>query len=170
MRDEALVELHLLRHADAGDPMAFAGDDADRPLSTKGERQAARLGQLLKAIDFEADALISSPKLRATQTAAAVGAALGIEVAIDDRLGGALDATTVERILDDAGSPRRPVLVGHDPDLSWLASDLTGARIDMRKGALVRIDVGRIGPGDGILRWLLPPGLLPDDAVRRAAG
>ena len=40
MKDQAVLELHLLRHADAGDPMTWSGDDADRPLSPKGERQA----------------------------------------------------------------------------------------------------------------------------------
>ena len=170
MKSEAIVELHLLRHADAGDPMTFRGDDSDRPLSSKGERQAARLGRLLVATGFAPDAIITSPKVRARQTAEAIGTVLGVDVAIDARLGDTLDTTTVDRILADASLPGRPVLVGHDPDLSWLASELTGARIEMRKGALVRIDIERLDGGAGILRWLLPPGLVPEDAVGRSAG
>ena len=51
------------------------------------------------------------------------------------------------------------MLVGHDPDLSDLLAELTGAvAIPMRKGALARIDLpGKPGTGEGILRWLLPP-------------
>lgn len=157
-----MIELHLLRHADAGDPMAWSGDDADRPLSAKGRRQAARLGALLAAAGFLPDALISSPKLRARETADAVAKALGLEVVVDARLGGALDLATVERVMADAGDARRPLLVGHDPDFSWIASELSGASIAMKKGALARIDAATLGEGEGSLRWLLPPGLVPE--------
>ncbi len=157
-----MIALHLLRHADAGDPATWPGDDADRPLSAKGRRQAARLGSLLAGAGFAPDAIVSSPKLRARETAETVAAALGVDVRVDDRLGGALDVATVAGLLEDVGTPRRPVLVGHDPDLSWLASELTGARIEMRKGALARIDVEVPLDGSGTLRWLIPPGLLPD--------
>lgn len=156
-----MIELHLLRHADAGDPMAWPGDDADRPLSAKGRRQAARLGALLAAAGFLPDALLTSPKLRARETADAVANALGLDVVVDDRLAGALDLATIERIMADAGA-RRPLLVGHDPDFSWIASELSGASIEMKKGALVRIDAAALGEGEGSLRWLLPPGLVPE--------
>jgi phosphohistidine phosphatase len=78
------------------------------------------------------------------------------------RLGEPLDLATLDAILDDAGSPRRPVVVGHDPDFSELVSELVGGSpILMRKGALARIDVERpLEPGTGELRWLLPPELL----------
>lgn len=161
-----MIELHLLRHADAGDPLAWQGDDADRPLSAKGQRQAARLGALLAAAGFLPDTLISSPKLRARQTADAVARALGLDVVVDLRLGGALDLATIEGILADAGDARRPLLVGHDPDLSWIASELSGAAIEMKKGALARIDATSLGEGEGALRWLLPPGLVPDLQAR----
>ena len=45
------VEIYLLRHADAGDPTAFRGDDAQRPLSDKGRRQASSMGRFLIAIN-----------------------------------------------------------------------------------------------------------------------
>ncbi|MEK6719896.1 MAG: histidine phosphatase family protein [Chloroflexota bacterium] len=157
-----MIELHLLRHADAGDPATWPGDDADRPLSAKGRRQAARLGNLLAGAGFTPDAIISSPKLRARETAETVATALGVDVRVDDRLGGALDIGTIAGVIKDAGGPRRPVLVGHDPDLSWLASELTGTRIELRKGALARIDVEVPFDGSGTIRWLIPPGLLPD--------
>lgn len=157
-----MIELHLVRHADAGDPAAWEGDDAERPLSAKGRRQASRLGALLAATGFKTDAIVSSPKLRARETAEIVADALGAGVRLDPRLGEGLDYGTVDRILEDAGGPQRPVLVGHDPDFSWLASELTGARVEMKKGALARIDLEVVLDGSGTLRWLLPPGLLPD--------
>jgi len=46
------MELYLLRHAHAGDPAKWSGDDGDRPISAKGRGQAERLGRLLAAIEF----------------------------------------------------------------------------------------------------------------------
>jgi phosphohistidine phosphatase len=154
------LRLHLLRHADAGDPGRWDGPDAARPLSDKGVGQAERLGRLLAAAGFETDAIISSPKIRAVQTAEALGRALGVEVRLDDRLAGGLDGSTVAALLADAGDPRRPVLVGHDPDFSWLVSTLVGADLAMKKGAMARIDVTpEFREGAGTLRWLITPEL-----------
>lgn len=153
------LRLHLLRHADAGDPMAWTTDDALRPLSAKGRRQAERLARHLVAIGFDTDALISSPKLRARETAEIVADALDLTVRLEERLAGGFDIGTVEAILHDAGSPQRPVLVGHDPDFSGVAGELAGSpALALKKGALVRIDVdAELAPGTGRLRWLLPP-------------
>jgi phosphohistidine phosphatase len=154
--------LHLLRHAHAGDPATWEGPDATRPLSDKGRGQSERLGKHLAAIAFKTDAIITSPKLRAVQTAQIVAVHLGIEVVVDDRLAGALDPPAIEAVLSDAGDPDRPVLVGHDPDFSELLASLCAAAgIPMRKGAFARIELDRpLRPGGGTLRWLLPPDAL----------
>lgn len=157
-----VVELYLLRHADAGDPEKWDGSDATRPLSPKGERQSERLGRLLARIGFRPDVILSSPKLRASQTADIVGHQLGVPVTLDERLARGVGVTDVEAILRDAGDARWVVLVGHDPDFSSLLQSLCVApNIEMKKGALARIDVERpVGPGRGDLRWLVPPDLL----------
>ena len=156
------VELYLLRHADAGNPEAWTGPDAARPLSSKGEKQSERLGRFLARIGFRPDAVISSPKLRASQTAEIVAAALGVSVVLDERLGGGVDESVVEAVVREAGDPRRVVLVGHDPDFTSLLQLLCTARgVEMKKGALARIDVDRpVGAGRGALRWLVPPDLV----------
>jgi phosphohistidine phosphatase len=159
-----MIELHLLRHADAGDPMAWKGPDADRPLSGKGEKQAERLGSFLKDVGFRPDAIITSPKVRAADTAAIVARHLGLQAVGDDHLAGAVDLAAVEAILRHAGDPSRPVLVGHDPDFSDLLEALTGlSGLTMKKGAFVRIDTERLEPAAGTLRWLVPPDLLKPD-------
>jgi len=157
-----MTQLYLLRHADAGDPVAWDGPDDRRPLSDKGQKQADRLGRFLAAMGFRPDALLSSPKPRAEQTAAIVGRHLDIPVTVDDRLGDALGLVELEGILRAAGDPDRAVIVGHDPDFTDLVDALCAtSRVPMRKGALARIDVGRpLEPGDGTLRWLVPPDLL----------
>jgi phosphohistidine phosphatase len=158
----APVELYLLRHAHAGDPMKWRGPDDVRPLSGKGERQVERLARLLKGSHFAPDAILTSPRLRALQTAEPVAAALGVELHVDERLALPLGLEQLESILVDAGEPERILLVGHDPDFSSLVALLCGApSVPLRKGALARIDVVRpLRPGGGTLRWLLPPDLL----------
>jgi phosphohistidine phosphatase len=156
------VELGLLRHAHAGDPAAWDRPDDLRPLSDKGLQQAERLGRLLAAAGFVPDAVLTSPRVRARETADLVAEHLDVPVRIDRRLGGFLDLASVEAILDDAGSPVRPVLVGHDPDFSDLLAQLTGSPgLRMRKGAFALLDVERpLSPGFAELRWLVPPDLL----------
>jgi phosphohistidine phosphatase SixA len=160
-----VTELYLIRHADAGDPAAWDGPDEVRPLSSKGEKQADRLGRFLAGIGFKPDAIITSPKLRAARTAEIVAEHLGLPFSFDTRLASGFDLDDIERLLSEAGDPSRPVIVGHDPDFSEVLATLTGApEIPMRKGALARIDVGRpLEPGGGILRWLVPPDLLKPD-------
>ena len=157
-----MTELHFLRHAHAGDPMAWTGPDEVRPLSDKGEKQADRLGRFLAGVRFAPDAIITSPKIRAKQTAEIVAGHLGMSVTVDDRLAGAFDTADVELILRDAGHPSRPVLVGHDPDFSEIVARLAGAgEVPMKKDGFARIDIERpLEPGTGTLRWLVPPDLL----------
>ncbi len=158
------LSLHMLRHADAGDPERWHGDDAARPLSRKGLEQAERLGRHLRAIGFDPDVVVSSPKVRARQTAEIVARALARDVRLDERLGRSVDLMALGAVLGDAGDPDRPLLVGHDPDFSALVATLSGAaRIELKKGALARLDLdGELAPGRALFRWLLPPGLVPD--------
>jgi phosphohistidine phosphatase len=156
--------LYLLRHAHAGDWSRWEGDDDVRPLTDKGRRQAERLGRLLAAIGEAPDLLITSPLARAAQTAEIVAGLTGTKVVVDARVAGPLDPDTVMRIVLDAGAGERPCLVGHDPALSELLAELTGATaIAMRKGTLARVDLpGRsLEAGEGILRYLLPPEVVP---------
>jgi phosphohistidine phosphatase len=157
-----VIQLHFLRHADAGDPEAWTRPDAERPLSGKGEKQADRLGRFLAGVGFEPDLFLTSPKVRAAQTAERVAESIGAKVKVDDRLAVGVDLAAVEAVLREAGNPARPVLVGHDPDFSDLVGELTGAPgFEMKKGAIARIDVDLpLRPGSGRMAWLVPPELL----------
>jgi phosphohistidine phosphatase len=159
-RDE--ISLHLIRHAHAGDPMKWHGPDALRPLSEKGRHQAERLGLFLADVGFAPNAILTSPRTRALDTARLVATPLDQPVVVVDALGGSLDLDLVTDVLIGAGSPRSVVLVGHDPDFSRLASELTGTpELTLRKGALIRIDAPLpLQSGRGIVRWLIPPDLL----------
>ena len=154
-------EIYLLRHGHAGDPNAWKGDDAARPLSAKGRQQAKRLGKFLAQAGFRPDVVISSPKVRARETAELVGSRLGVDVELDERVADGFDVRGVRDLVKrfDSG---RIVFVGHDPDFSELLASLVGApAIPMPKGAIARIDFDVApAPGRGALRWLLPPDAL----------
>ena len=153
--------LHLLRHAHAGDSTTWPGPDAERPLTKKGRDQATRLGRFLATNGIRPDAIMSSPKVRAQQTAEIVATALDLTVRLDERLGDGYDLADLARIVEDS-RVAAPMLVGHDPDLSFALAGLCAARgLTMRKGSLATIELrGSFTPGSGILRWLVPPDLL----------
>ena len=128
--------LWLLRHGDAVD----GSPDSERPLSKKGERQARAAGQALKALGVEMDACLTSPKVRAADTARLVCEALGIDAMQEPLLaGGPFDANALAAGLGDD-----VLLVGHDPDFSTAVHDLTGAQVRMKKGGLAGIEKGEL--------------------------
>jgi phosphohistidine phosphatase len=155
------VRIHLLRHAHAGTSFEWIGDDDLRPLTKKGRRQSERLGAFLDVHGVRPDVIVSSPLVRAQQTAEIVAATLGMTVKTDRRLGGGFGKSELWALLDELGA-REPMLVGHDPDLSELLCYLIDAAgISMKKASLATVDLrSQIGDGDGDLRWLLPAELL----------
>jgi len=134
--------IYLLRHGDAerGD-----GDDAARRLTAKGERQSEAAGRALAALGASIDACLTSPKVRAADTARLVCQALGIEPEVAAELsGGGFDSHAL------AAGRGETMLVGHNPDFSNEIARLTGARAKIRKGGLAIVD-------DGTLLALLGP-------------
>lgn len=124
--------IYLLRH---GDAEPGNGDDAARALTAKGERQAADAGRALAALGAEVDACLTSPKLRAAETARLACAALGIEPEVTAELrGGGFDSLALSAGRGDL------LLVGHEPDFSDEVARLTGAKAKLRKGGLAIVD------------------------------
>src|SRR5947209_5287483 len=127
--------LWLLRHAEAEE----GSPDAERKLTKKGEKQARVAAKALKKLGVELDACLSSPKVRAAETAKPVGEALGLEVQLEPKLaGGPFDAEQLAAGLGEV------LLVGHDPDFSMAVHDLTGAQVRMKKGGLAGVDSGEL--------------------------
>jgi phosphohistidine phosphatase len=127
--------LWLLRHADAVD----GTPDDERPLSERGVMQAQDAGQALAALGVTIDACLSSPKVRAVQTAQYACAPLGLELSVDPRLAGEpFDAYDLSAGLGEV------LLVGHDPSFTLTLHDLTGTQARMRKGGLAGIAKGEL--------------------------
>jgi phosphohistidine phosphatase len=130
----------FLRHGDAEDE---ADDDASRRLTSKGERQSRDAGAALAALGVEFDACLTSPKVRALDTARLACAALGVEPETTEALrGGDFDP------LELVPGRGEVLLVGHEPDFSRAVSALTGARVELKKGGIAAVE-------DGVLTTLL---------------
>jgi phosphohistidine phosphatase len=165
MRDAVMddgFDLSFLRHADAGDPDAWSGPEDARPLSAEGRRQSEGLARHLAAAGFTVEVLLTSPKVRAVETATFVGDLLGVQPLVDERLAEGVTLAVVEEILAEHSRLGSALLVGHDPDFSAVVNELCGANgLSLRKGALARLSVTRpLAPGRAALRWLLPPDAL----------
>jgi phosphohistidine phosphatase len=134
--------IYLLRHGDAEDG---SGDDAARRLTRKGERQSEAAGRALATLGVQIDACLSSPKVRALDTARIAAEQLDIEVEAAEALrGGDFDP------LELAAGRGEVLLVGHEPDLSNAVATLTGAKLKLRKGGVAAVE-------DGTLQALLTP-------------
>ena len=128
--------LWLLRHGDAAD----GSPDAERPLTEKGERQARHAGRALARLGVKVDACLTSPKVRAAETARLACEPLGIEPQLEPKLaGGPFDAEALAAGLGD-----NVLLVGHDPDFSMAVHALTGAQVRMKKGGLAGVEKGEL--------------------------
>ncbi len=149
--------LYLIRHAKSSweDPTR---DDFDRPLNKRGKRDAPIMGNRLRDNGADPDLVISSPAKRAVLTARTIAKAVGYEagrIETDEAIygGGASRLLGLIRRIDDAN--HRVMLFGHNPGLTWLAVDLTDARIDNMPTCAVlciRFDVaswGEIKKGAG---------------------
>jgi phosphohistidine phosphatase len=133
-------QLWLLRHGEA-EPHD-ARSDFDRELTDRGRDQSTAAGRALAALAVEFQMVFTSPKVRARDTARLACAELGVEVVEHEPLASGFDAREALALVAAAGPEQRVLVVGHEPDLSAVVADLTGGRVDMKKGGIagVRID------------------------------
>jgi phosphohistidine phosphatase SixA len=121
------VRVFLVRHAKA----ASGEPDELRPLTAEGRDAAVRLGEELGAM--QPDAVVSSPLLRARQTAAAIAGAARVDLATHDQLSPGATIEDVRAAV--AGRGETVVVVGHQPDLSAVVHSLTGRVVPFATGS-----------------------------------
>lgn len=130
------MRLYLVRHAEAapGEP------DELRALTPEGRRVARALGEQLVVDGVEPDAILSSPLLRARETAAELGRATGVSPAADERLGFGATAAGVLAVAEGLGET--VVVVGHQPDCGKIAAALgDGTEPPFPPGGVVVLEV-----------------------------
>lgn len=138
-------QLWLLRHGEAV-PHDSKPDD-DRELTARGERQAVAAGAALARLGVELSACYTSPKVRARDTARLACEALKLGPEEAAQLADGFAREHALELLAPHGGDARVLAVGHEPSLSEVVHDLTGARVDFKKGGLaaIRVEPGGVG-------------------------
>ena len=157
------MDLYLIRHADAGNPAEWEGDDADRPLTELGRTQARALGAAFQARGIVVDAILTSPLTRTVQTAGEFHESLGAgpaPVACDLLAPGTLRRRKVTKLVSALGL-KSVALVGHDPGLpiylGWLLG-IDPGHVRLEKGGVAKVSFeDELAKGDGTLGWMLTP-------------
>ena len=156
------MNLYLIRHADAV-PVGEQGitDDGERPLTTTGVVQARGLATGLQGHGVRLDLVLSSPLVRARQTAEEMlrnWKQPSPELRPCEELEPGFKRRKLARVLRQCGA-EAVALVGHQPDLGELAAWLIGsrrARIDLAKAGVAAINCDDDpGKGAGVLEWLV---------------
>jgi phosphohistidine phosphatase len=136
-------QLWLLRHGEA-EPHD-ARPDAERRLTARGERQAKAAGAALARLGIEFALVLTSPRVRALDTARLACESLGVDPVVHEPLSGGFDRDDALEVMAGQDPDARVLVVGHEPDFSQVILDLTGGTIDLKKGGLaaVRVDGSR---------------------------
>ncbi len=160
------MKLYLLRHGDAGERDASNyTSDAARALTPKGIKRTRQLANALRQMEISFDVILTSPLIRAHQTAEIVARSLGLEKQLRNASQLAPDHPLTDVVALIQGVPAKTqtlLLVGHEPGLSRLISLLctggTNLGLTLKKGGLCRLELSEVKSGPcATLEWLLSP-------------
>ena len=148
----ATIQLWLLRHGEA--VPHETKPDFDRELTPRGERQSVAAGEALARLGIELAACYTSPLLRALGTAELACKPLSVTPQQRDAVGKGFDVDVVRELLAENEDGSRILVVGHNPSFEQVVLDLTGARVDFKKGGVAAVREER---GSGELLALMRP-------------
>ena len=161
----ATIELYLIRHGLAADPDDEHPDDAKRPLTPEGVSRLRREAKGLQALGVTFDQILTSPLVRARQTAEVFAQAQDekVPVAQVEALAPGGTPAQVVHALAEYARRKAIALVGHEPNLGELAAKLLGTRapVPFKKGAICCIEFDALPPArPGTLAWFATPKML----------
>ena len=158
-------QLWMLRHGEA--VPHDSKPDFDRELTARGERQSVAAGEALARLGLEFAACYTSPMLRALATAELACKPLSVTPQQRDAVGKGFDVDVVRELLAENEDGSRILVVGHNPSFEQVVLDLTGARVDFKKGGVAGV---RISGGRAELLALLRPRELESLALTALPG
>jgi phosphohistidine phosphatase len=154
------MEVYIVRHGIAEDAPKKGGGDAARALTEEGKQKMKEAAEGFARLGISVDRILSSPLIRAKQTAEILAKALGMKVDEMEELGPGHTPEEVCSRISKMSKLKSVMLVGHEPNCSMLASyllDGSGSlEIQFKKGAICRVD-GAMSRQSGALIWHLPP-------------
>ncbi len=150
------MKLYFLRHGYAEDGSATISDH-DRQLTPEGVRRMQTAAQVIARLNLKLTHIYSSPRVRAAQTAEIVAGVVGLTVMIRDEVNFDFDVAAVQRLVEPLNPADRVMFVGHNPSMSEVVQELSGALVEMKKGGLAMVELLSTVPPLGTLNWLLTP-------------
>jgi phosphohistidine phosphatase len=157
------VKVYFLRHGIAADRDEWKGDDASRPLTAEGRERMEREAKALAKIGLDPGVIVTSPLVRARQTAEILADALKIrgKLVEDERVAQNFDRAKLAGVLQDHAGVESVLVVGHEPDFSALVGEVVGgAAIVLKKGGIACVELASASAPAGELLWLVPPKVL----------
>jgi phosphohistidine phosphatase len=157
--------LYLVRHGLAEERGDAWPDDTKRPLTDEGISRMRKAARGLARLGVSVEVVLTSPLVRARQTAEILAGALDPRPSLVNVDSLAPDGAYASVVADLEKHARktRLALVGHEPMIGEFAARILGSRhpIEFKKGAVCRIDIDDLPPaGPGDLRWMLTPKIL----------
>jgi len=159
------MRLYFIRHATASRKGTWLSDDDLRPLTRTGrQRFGVAANSLVETGSLTPDLILTSPLVRARQTADILGKALQGKTPVveDARLGHGFDLDGLEAVLTEHATVRSIAIVGHNPSFTTVLSAVVGdADLEVRKGSVALVELEGTSPVSGRLLWLAPPTIFP---------
>lgn len=156
------MRCYFLRHGIAVAPESWSGSDADRPLTREGRDRMECEAKAIEKLCLDLDYIVTSPLLRAKQTAQLVAQRLGdTKIVEDPRLADGFNLERLGDILASHSDAQSIMLVGHEPSMSATIGRAIGnASVELKKAALAGIEFADRGSQSGTLFCLIPPKVL----------
>lgn len=157
------MNCYFLRHGIAVEPDEWTGHDFDRPLTHDGIERMKCEARAIADFSLQLDVIVTSPLLRARQTAEIVADRLKLrdEIVEDKRLADGFDSKRLSAILSEHDNAEAIMLVGHEPTMSATIGRIIGdANVELKKAALAGVALSDASATRGTLICLIPPKVL----------
>jgi phosphohistidine phosphatase len=161
------MKLYFLRHGKAVDRAAWADKHDDlRPLTDEGVEIMKHEAKAIRRMKLKLDNILTSPLVRASDTAKIVAHALAMDIELNELLRPDFDRSALDHLIATYSDDTRIMIVGHEPSFSRvIAESIGGGTVVLRKGGLARVDTTARRPIKGELVWLLTPDMLTADGI-----
>ena len=157
------MRVYFLRHGIAEDARTWSGSDFDRALTDEGRERMEREAKAIDHLSLGLKRIITSPLLRAKQTAEIVADRLKMndDLVEDPKLAGGFTFDRLAGMLAAQGMPESVLLVGHEPNMSVsLGRAIGSANVELKKAGLAGVEFAEAPPETGTLICLIPPKVL----------
>ncbi len=156
------MNCYFLRHGIAVEPAQWQGRDEERPLTPEGCKRMEHAANAIAELLPELELIVTSPLVRARQTADFVAKQLQLRnVVADERIAHGFNARACQAILTEHPDAESVMLVGHEPSMSAAIGHMIGdGNVELKKAALAAIELAERTSTSGTLLFLIPPKVL----------